>query len=154
MKFFKKMMNNILKPFKKLYYKYSWGFRLYDTSRKLDILLIYLENMKIISIKKLNYDYKIIFSDNSILTFWDSNRWYAWMGIGKMEFSNGKIIEWKYEMPSYEVLCKYRKLILNKEGIKKIEQVKIEKNFKKIEDFYEYLPIKLLRKEKLKKIKK
>ena len=157
MKFFKKIIDNIVKPFKRLYYNYSWGLRLYEESKKLDILLIYLDNVKITSIEYLNYDYKITFDDNSILTFWNSNRWYAWMVIGNMVFSNGKKIEWRYETPSYEVLYKYRKLILNQEEINKkeeVKEIKKEKKFKKIEDFYEYLPIKLLRKEKLKKIKK
>lgn len=125
------------------YYYISWGTRSYEHSKKLDILLIYLENIKITTIILDKYYCTIKFEDNSNLRFWNENRWYAWMSQGDMYFSNGKIMSWNGESPSYEILHKYKKIILEQERINKSSDL----------DFQDCLPIKYIRKLKLKKLK-
>jgi hypothetical protein len=138
-----------MKVFKKIYYFIIFHFRYalirnYSTNRQLYILLIYLESVGIKSIHLQRNDarYFIIFNDNTTLEFWNNNRWYAWMSEGKIKFSNGKILSWSSEMPSPEVLIKYIRIIRA-----------LEKK-KQNEDFEQYLPIKVLRKNKLKKLNK
>lgn len=63
------------------------------------------------------------------------------MSTGDIKFSNGKELHWHSQMPSYEILYKFKKIITNKEKIEK----KKEKE--------KYLPIKTLRKVKLDKLK-
>ena len=137
---FKKIFKKIVRPFELFYYNISWGMRLNRLDKNLDILLIYLKSVKIELIQLNEYNCIIKFTDNSELTFWTANRWYGFMNSGQMNFSNGKSISWSSKSPSYEVLHEYKKLIKKHEKSTKV-------------DFYEYLPIKLLRKEKLKKIK-
>jgi len=144
------ILNKLFRPFKLIYYNYSFDTRCYPIDKKLNILLIYLENVEIVSIELFTFQCKITFVDNSELTFWNANRWYGWMSSGKMIFSNGKIMEWRSKCPSYETLYKYRKLIKNYEKPKTVEK---ESN-DIVGDFTDCLPIKILRKEKLKKIKK
>ena len=151
-------MNKLLK---KIYYWFLWHNHIkYDYYPLLDILLVYLENVKISSINVDNYYATILFYDNSILKFLicddnihftvkDYNRWYIWMSKGEMSFHNGNTIDWRNDSPSREVLYKYKKLIL------KYEKDEIIR--KKEADMLKYnncLPIKLVRKEKLKNIKK
>lgn len=132
---------------KEIYYYFLYGQlfgRGYDGMKKLNILLIYLEDVGIKSISKLNghYDLEIIFNDNSRFECRCSEsrsiRWYSFMRYGKIEFSNGKILIWDSNMPSYEILYKYKKII-----IEKMEDT---------DDYTEYLPTRVLRKLKLKKI--
>jgi len=136
-------MNSILHNILKFYYYISWGMRIYSKYDELYVLLIYLKNIKISSIEKLPYYYNITFEDNSVLKFWDENRWYSWMSSGDMNFSNGKKLSWDGVMPSYEVLHEYRKIIRKYEKSKRINGIM---------NFSEYLPLKMIRKEKLKKI--
>ena len=143
-----KIIKNILKIFKNFYYFLYTPMKLYDTYHALDILVVYLENVKIINIEIIIGNCVITFSDNSVLTFWNS-RWNAWMAYGTMKFSNGRIMKWYKKQPSCEVYYKYKKLILNHEKSKNHEIDNVE-----IEDFSDCLPIKLLRKQKLKNIKK
>ena len=138
----------ILKLLKMFYYNINYQSRLYKKSKKLDILLVYLENVNISSINTSNYYCEIIFKDNSILIFWNANRWYAWMNQGNMTFSNGKTLMWCSEMPSYETLYKYKKLI------KKFEKYKNIEDSEKIDNINDYLPESIIRKVKLKKLKK
>lgn len=142
------ILNKILRPLKLLYYNVNCSMRVYSIDKKLNILIIYLENVKISSIVSSTYYYDITFEDGSILNFWNENRWHVWMSTGTMTFSNGRIMKWDAKMPSYEVLYKYKKMILKYEQSKKVKKVEL------IEDFYDCLPIKLIRKEKLKRIKK
>jgi len=86
-------MNKLLK---KIYYGFLWHNHIkYDYYPLLDILLVYLENVKISSINVDNYYATILFYDNSILKFLicddnihftvkDYNRWYIWMSKGEM----------------------------------------------------------------------
>ena len=138
--------------FKEIYYYFLYGQMLgrgYSGMNKLNILLIYLEEVGIKSISRLNniysiYDIEIIFNDNSKFVFRCSNdkslKWFGFMRSGKLEFSNGKILKLNSNMPSYEVLYKYKKILNEK--------------IKESDDYTEYLPIRLLRKMKLKKIQK
>jgi hypothetical protein len=82
----------------------------------------------------------IIFNDGTKFEFWNENRWYAWMKRGNINFSNGKELTWDNVMPSNEVLVKYGNII------KKSEKKETDFNFD------QYLPIKTLRKNKLKKL--
>jgi hypothetical protein len=109
---------------------------------KLDILLIYLEEVGIKSVeyKRGYFGCTITFNDGTTYSFWNENKWFAWMVSGEITFSNGKKLEWKDRMPSSEVLYKYRRYIR-----------KIKKD--PDSDYTEYLPLKLLRKMKLKKLK-
>ena len=81
----------------------------------------------------------ITFNDGTIYSFWDDNKWFAWMSYGEIKFSNGKELKWDEKMPSSEVLYKYSRYI------RKIKN-------KPDSDYTEYLPLKLLRKMKLKKL--
>ena len=104
-----------------------------------NILIIYLEQVGIRTIEYTGYQCYVTFKDGTLLKFWNENRWYSWMSTGEINFSSGKKIEWTQKMPYSEVLYKYKKLII--------------KNDKVLDDYTEYLPIKLLRKMKLKKLK-
>ena len=143
-------MNSSLHEVCKFYYCISWGMRNYSTYRELDVLLIYLNNIEILSVDTNSFECQIMFEDNSKLIFWNESRWYAWMSSGSMSFSNGKILKWNGKMPSYEVLNKYRNVIKKYEREKKRSTKKIST----IMDFSQYLPAKLIRKEKLKNINK
>jgi hypothetical protein len=70
------------------------------------------------------------------------------MSQGSINFSNGKFLSWDGSMPRYEVLYKFRKAI--RKELKKSSM----KDEKKEEDFIQYLPLKYIRKRKLKKINK
>ena len=85
----------------------------------------------------------ILFKDDSTIHFWNANRWYAWMDQGTMKFSNGKELTWYHNTPSYETLYKYKKIVKKFDKQKMIEHYNID----------EYLPIKVLRKRKLKNLK-
>jgi hypothetical protein len=139
-----------MKFFKEIYYYFLYGQFLgkgYSRMIKLDILLVYLEEIGVKSILKKKlfglYGMEIIFNDNTKFKFRYSEdksiRWYGFMGYGKIEFSNGKELKWDYNMPSYEILYKYKRII--------------NKNIKDTDDYTEYLPLRLLRKLKLKKLK-
>lgn len=120
--------------------------KIYEVYNKLDILLIYLKE---IGIKEYSEDSDgyyatITFNDGTTYYYWDENKWYAWMRKGKINFSNGKILEWNDKMPSSEVIYKYKKAT-------KKYRIKIHNNNNC--DYSEYLPLKLIRKIKLKKLK-
>ena len=138
------MINYIKNKLKKFYYYITWGSRNNNYDNKLDILGIFLENVKIISISTEYGFYILTFDDNSVLKFWEMNRWYGFMSHGVMSFSNGKTLSWYNTSPSYETLHKFKKFVLNFEKIEKSKE----------DDYYDCLPVKYLRKEKLKKIKK
>lgn len=132
-----------MKKIRRIYYfwRYFCFLKNHPPSKKLDILIIYLKEVGIRTIehKKEFYGYTITFNDGTIFKFWDNNRWYSWMSLGEIKFSNGKKIEWSGTMPYSEVLYKYRKIIIKNEKIS--------------DDYTEYLPLKMLRKMKLKKLK-
>lgn len=131
-----------MKKLKNAFYYFLYGSFIinYKTNYKLYILLIYLNEIGIKSFtKQSEYISIIIFNDNTEFIFWNENRWYAWMRTGEIKFSNGKKLNWDGEMPPFEVLFKYKKLI------KKLER-KIDTNFS------EYLPTQLIRKYKLQKL--
>ena len=135
------------KFFKEWYYFFKYaGTKSYSTYVKLDVLLIYLNEIKIKSISSSYSNYTITFNDDTILVFWNGNRWYAWMSHGSLCLKNGKKLEWDQAMPSYEVLYHYMVYI------KSIEP-KEEKKEKPNNDYSEFLPLKTLRKLKLKKLK-
>jgi hypothetical protein len=128
--------------------------RTYPVYLKLDILIIYLEKVGIKSISTNDkYWGTIVYNDGTTYLFWNENRWYSWMSRGKISFSNGKELNWVNKMPSYEVLYKYKKkMTLAEKFEKKLNKqpnIEIEDN-----DYTEYLPVRLLRKLKLNKIKK
>lgn len=134
-----------MKILKKIYYgiifhlRYAF-LRNEDVNRKLDVLLVYLNE---IGIRSISMDYHwctIVFKDNTTIEFWNANRWYGWMSQGKISFSNGKVLEWNDTMPSNEVLVKFIKIVTF-----------LDKKQQK-EDFTQYLPVKVLRKAKLKKL--
>ena len=133
------------KILKKIYYFILWNEKTnYDYFSKLDILLIYLENVKIIDII-IDDDYcKIKFSDGTKLRFSNEydDRWKSWMKRGVINFYNGKTLDWSYKRPSREILYKFKKLILEKEKLDTEAEIN------------GYLPISLVRKQKLKNIKK
>jgi len=118
--------------------------RLYDSHRNyeeypfLDILIIYLEEVGIASYEENFATSKIVFKDNTELFFWDANKYYAWMSSGVINFSNGKSVKWSEKMPSYEVLYKYKRAVLD---------------FGAQTNYNEFLPIKIQRKLKLEKLK-
>lgn len=138
MNFFKKIKQKL----NKLHYYMNFESRHYPYYKKLDIILVYIDNLDIVSIKNDDYYYIFTFSDNTILNFWHTNRWFAFMSQGNITFSNGKILDWCNKAPSYEILYKVKKIILEYE--------------KKQDDneYYDCLPTKLLRKQKLEKLKK
>lgn len=137
-------MKNFLKE---VFYYFLYGSfigRINERYGKLDVLKIYLKEIGIKSISQLNdhyYDYYyIIFNDDSKLYISYTNK-FSFMRYGKMIFSNDKELKWEYKMPSYEVLYLYNKAI--------------RKYKKELEcDYFEYLPITLQRKLKLKNLKK
>ena len=101
----------------------------------LDVLLVYLEEVGVKSkIQNEPYHASVIFNDGTIVTFWNANKWYAWMSSGTIKFSNGKELRWSSQVPSYEVLYKFKML------------------FENDSDYSEYLSTKLARKIKLKKL--
>jgi len=121
------IMNN--RRLRNFYYSmHVWGMN-YKAAPKLDILLIYLNNIGIknISTKDLYY-INIEFNDGTVLKGWNTNRWYAWLSQGKINFSNGEKMTWNNELPSYEIFYKYKKIV------KKWEQKDPNPNFLK------YLP--------------
>jgi hypothetical protein len=121
--------------------------RLYDLNRLLDVLLIYLKEVGIRTIDSGEFECIIVFNDNTKLKFWNVNRWYAWMRKGEVNFSNGENLKWDDKMPSREVVFHFMR------AVRKYE--KQEKKQKKIDESYEkYLPIKIVRKIKLKNLKK
>jgi hypothetical protein len=140
------MLNNILKYLKRLHYRRIIGDINYDINYKLDVLLIYLEKIGIdkVSYTKNNYYIIIDFKDGTRFRGYNENRWYAWLSIGEINFSNNKQLSWNNSMPSEEVIYKFRKAIL------KIEKPSNSSNV----NFDEYLPAKLLRKKKLEKLSK
>lgn len=132
---------------KEIYYflKYP-GTRLYEKYKKLDVLLIYLKEVGIKS-TNIGYGYCIvIFNDDTQLKIWNENRWFAWMSQGSLTLKNGKNFEWNTCMPSYEVLYHYMR------HMKSIEPEE-KKIVKPSDDYSEYLPLKIVRKLKLKKLK-
>lgn len=105
------------------YLKYGSILKNYNTNYKLDVLLVYLNEIGIRSIDLSNtYTCVIVFND----------------------FSNGKTLTWNCLMPSSEILYRFKKIIKAQEKVKKV----VDSNFT------ELLPIKILRKRKLDKIKK
>lgn len=113
--------------------------KLYETSNDLDILLIYLKEYDVKNIKIEYYNFIITFNDGTEAKIWNSNKYYAWMSEGVIIFSNGKKFTWSRTMPRFEVLYKFKKLI---------------KNYNKTHnDMEQFLPLKLQRKLKLKKLK-
>jgi len=140
-------MNKLLKS---IYYRILWfklrSHKCYDA---LDILTIYLKNVEISKITLDRSNYKIFFLDGSRLKFSNCDRWPGWMSNGDMTFHNGKIMSWYDKSPSYETLFKFKNFILNYEK-KEAKRILYEEKIK----FDDCLPIKLLRKEKLKKITK
>jgi len=140
MEIFKKLKENRLKS------SYKRGYnsdRMYPEYKMLDILIIYLEEVGIKSYEKTSelYYSKIIFNDGTEYSFWNDDTQSAWMTSGKINFSNGEKLSWSYKCPTYEVLYKY-----------KIALTQLEKK-KEDEDYSKYLPIKILRKIKLDKLK-
>lgn len=132
--------------FKELFYYFLFGSfigRVDNRYSKLDILKIYFREIGIKAISQLDdhtYDYYIIFNDDTTLYISYTTK-FTFMRRGIMKFSNDKELKWQFQMPSYEVLYLYNKAI--------------KKYKKEIEcDYYEYLPVKLQRKLKLKNIKK
>jgi hypothetical protein len=131
---FEKLKENRLKSkYRKLY-----GVNVaYPEHKILDILIVYLEEVGISTYDIGDFNSKITFKDNTVFSFWDSNKWYAWMSSGTIHFSNGKILTWSSKCPSYEVLYKFK--------------VEID-NFC-VKSYNDYLPIKVSRKLKLNKLK-
>lgn len=129
---------------KEIFYYFLYGSiigRCDSRYRKLDILKVYLEEIGIKAISKMSdhyYDYYIIFNDDTTLYISYSTD-YTFMRRGIMKFSD-KELKWSDGMPSYEILYKYRKIV--KKYQKDIDS-----------DYSEYLPLKLKRKLKLKKLK-
>lgn len=137
----------IKKVLKSIYYMFlNFSPRNYRTYNKLDVLLIYLNEIGIkeYSEDKDGYNATITFNDETTYYYWNENRWYAWMRKGEINFSNGKVLEWNDKMPSNEVIYKYRKAL-------KKYRIKLRNN--NDNDYSEYLPLKLLRKTKLNKLK-
>jgi len=154
----KTLLTFALNQIKKLKYFFLWfhsrKYKYYDV---LNILAIYLDY---VNISKISSDpssayCNVIFSDGSRLEFGNNNssssdsRWKTWMCRGTMKFSNGKILEWRDKSPSYETLYKYKKLILKNERIVKNERKQMEKI-----KYDDCIPVKYMRKQKLKSIKK
>lgn len=138
------------KFFKNLYYYFLTIERLYKKCETLDVLIIYLDNFKIKSVNIMPKQARcvIVLSDNTQIDFWyntdETSRYDSTMSDGTIRFSNGKTFTWTSSQPSYEVLYKIKK-ILKLEKTEKPEKIK--------SSYEEYLPLKLLRKEKLKKLK-
>ena len=141
------LRKNTMKRFKNIYYFIRYGsiMKNYNTNYKLNVLLVYLEE---IGIRKVDlsdgYYCAVIFNDNTKMRFWNVNRWYAWMSQGEIIFSNGKTLTWNATMPSSEVLYKFKKIIKAQGKIKKIVD----------SEYSELLPVKVIRKRKLDKLKK
>lgn len=135
-----------MKILKSIYYYIKYGsVKNYDVKHELDVLLIYLNEIGIKSISLSgifddeDYYYTIVFNDNTTIKFWNVNRWYAWMSICEINFSNGKKLKWDAMMPSYEVLYNFKKIIKAHEKVIKKEN----------KGYDIFLPIKLIRKKKL-----
>ena len=141
---------------------------LYKADPRLDILLIYLKEVGIKSISEDNSNFTIIFNDDTALTSWKLEnrqyrkhlmyhqlRWFSFMSSGVINFSNGKRLNWNERMPSGEVRYKFKRVILKYENEEKRKADLLKKNIE-IESFNyeEYLPTKISRRLKLKKLKK
>lgn len=131
------MYYNIFSPSSRIYKKYN----------KLGILLVYLEN---VGIKSIHFPYsnkvQIYFKDGTELyaTCYEDNH-SVFLSNGVMIFPNEKRLDWDERMPSYEILYKYNKII---------EKERERLEYLKSDDYSEFLPEKLKRKLKLKKIEK
>lgn len=136
-----------MKKIRSIYYFIMYGslMKNYEVYYKLDILLVYLKEVGIKTIIISNDKYRgtIIFNDNTKFSFWNANRWYAWMSSGEIIFSNGKTLNWDMKMPKSEVLYKFKKVIKAYEKISKITD----------NAYSDLLPIKVQRKRKLNRIK-
>lgn len=146
-------MESMLIKLKKLYYKLYYSFkypesRCYSENRKLDVLLVYLKEIGIKSVINEYYYFTMIFNDDTKLKFWNANRWGCWMFSGELSLMNGKMLKWDKSQPSYEVLCQYKDYVISIEP-----KNKKDKKEKPDNDYSEYLPLKVLRKLKLKKLK-
>lgn len=125
----------------------GWGMN-DRASRKLDIILIYMENIGIKSIDiPKNYFGEdgayidIEFNDGTVMSAWNANRWYAWLSQGTINFSNGEKLDWNGTRPRHEIIYKLKKIV------KKWEKTDDE-------DLSKYLPKGYAKRmERLKKLK-
>ena len=123
------------KLFKKFYYATLNGYYMNDeVNTKLNVLLIYLNNIGIKSIDYESHSIKIEFNDGTLLRGWNSNRWYAWLSEGEIKFSNGEILNWNHSRPNHEIIYKFKKIV------KKWEREIKKKQFQEDSDFSKYLP--------------
>jgi len=120
----------------------------YDSTHKLDVLLIFLNDIGIkkISTNTPRYDIIIEFNDGTIMKGWNVNRWYAWLSQGELKCSNGEYLSWYSERPRHEIIYKYKKIVKKWEK----EQKKCKSEYS---DFNKYLPKAYVKRmERLKKL--
>ena len=84
-----------MKNLKNIFYSILYfSYKIYKTHNTLNsVLLIYLEKIGIKDININPHEFTIVFNDNTKLYYWNSNRWYAWMSEGNINFSNGEILK-------------------------------------------------------------
>lgn len=118
------------------------GKILYPEDKRIDVFLIYLKEVGVLTSddKSNPYYFFITFKDGTKLKAWNSNKWDCWMSYGVAEFSNGEKFEWEQKSPSYETLIAFKNLFNKSEDID--------------DDYTKFLPLKVKRRMKLKKIKK
>lgn len=127
-------MINLLKN---SFYKIMNGVYMNDKyAPKLDIILIYMNNIGIKSITLVENEHwiDVEFNDGTILHGWNANRWYAWLSQGNIKFSNGQSMKWYDYRPSHEIIYKLRKIVMKYE--KELKRQRYEEDT----DFSKYLP--------------
>lgn len=134
------------KKLENLKYKFLYGdSTLYQRYEIFDILIIYLNDIGIKSLKNDEEYYStIIFNDNTEFIFWRKNEHSAWMSYGTINFSNGEKLKWSSKSPSYKVLYLFKKAL---------EEYQYTNDNFNIKNYSKYLPLKYIRKEKLKRLK-
>jgi hypothetical protein len=139
-------LNKVIRIFNSINYFFRYTWKTYGSDSRLRVMEIYLEDVgvKSISLSPDKYYYTFIFNDGTEIKFWNANRWYAFMSQGEATFSNGKSFKWAGVMPPRSVLFKYKRIIK--------EYEKINDPAVKSDGYSEYLPLKLVRKNKLLKI--
>jgi hypothetical protein len=124
----------------------GWGMN-YDALETLDVIHLYLDNVGIKSIDdtKSSYMITIEFNDGTIFNGWNTNRWYAWLSQGVIDFSNGEQLVWYSKRPRYKVIYRLKTIVKNWEKEKKRNSPEL--------DFTKYLPTGYTKRmERLKKL--
>jgi len=134
----KRDKKNAIKKENKLIKEYG-VMRLYSEDNRINVLLVYLKEVGVATSDDSDYYYfYVTFKDGTKLKCWNANKWECWMSIGEVDFSNGEKFRWDCRSPSYETLVAFKNLFNS-----------CDYN----SDYNRFLPLKVQRRLKLKKLK-